>query len=107
MTDTQYIPVVAVDELPPGERLLFDLDDYSIVLLNVSGKFYAVADKCTHDDGPIGDGEVIGMEIVCPRHGARFSLLNGDATRLPAVVKIDWFPVRINEGMVEVGLPPL
>lgn len=107
MSEIIYYPVVQFSEIAPGERVVFDLADMGVVLFRVGDDFYAVADLCTHDDGPISEGEVIGDEIVCPRHGARFSLKDGSATRFPAVQKINWYPVRVKDGMVEVGYPPI
>ncbi len=56
-----------------------------IVVFNIAGQFFAIGDVCTHDDGPLGDGELEGYEIVCPRHGAHFDVRTGKAIRLPAV----------------------
>lgn len=101
----QFVEVLPPVDLPPGERIVFEVNDTPIVLFNVGGKFYAIGDICTHDQGPLGDGDVDGMEIICPRHGARFDLRTGQATRLPAVVSTPSYPVRINDGMIAVGIP--
>lgn len=102
--DENYIEVAPLAELPPGERLFIEIDGKPIVLINVDGKIYAIADLCTHDDGPLGEGEVDGHEIICPRHGARFDLRDGRAVSLPAVVDTHWYRVRIVEGMIEIDL---
>jgi 3-phenylpropionate/trans-cinnamate dioxygenase ferredoxin subunit len=100
----QFIEVAPLAEIPPGERLFVEIDGQPIVLLNVDGKIYAIADLCTHDDGPLGEGEVDGHQIICPRHGARFDLRDGKAVTLPAVVDTRWYPVRIVAGMIEIGI---
>lgn len=97
--------ICPVDDLPSGERILFEIEGFSIALFRVGEKYYAIGDVCTHDNGPIGDGELDGLEVVCPRHGARFDLETGNATRLPAVRGIPVYPVRVRENLIEVGIP--
>jgi 3-phenylpropionate/trans-cinnamate dioxygenase ferredoxin subunit len=75
------------------------------VVFNLAGNYFAIGDVCTHDDGPLGDGELDGYEIICPRHGARFDVRNGRATGLPAVIDTPSYPVRVVEGKIEVGIP--
>lgn len=102
----EYVPVAAEGELPNGERLFVEIDDYSIVVFNIAGKLFAIADICSHDDGPLGEGALEGeYEIACPRHGARFDVRSGAAKTLPAIVAIPAFPVRIQDGQIEIGIP--
>lgn len=101
----EYVTVATADELPPGQRILVDVDGERIAVFNLAGKYFAIRDVCSHDDGPVGEGEVDGLEIECPRHGARFSLESGRALTLPAVVDIPAYPVRVVDGEVQVGLP--
>jgi 3-phenylpropionate/trans-cinnamate dioxygenase ferredoxin subunit len=104
-SQVEYIEVAPLTELPPGERLFIEIDGKPIVIFNIAGNLYAIGDVCTHDDGPLGDGEVEGDEIVCPRHGARFDLRTGKVTSMPAVVDIPAYPVRVLDGVIEVGVP--
>ena len=101
----EYIVVAGTDEITDGERLFFQIDDYDIVLLQIAGEYYAVGDVCTHDDGPLGDGEVEDCAIICPRHGARFDIHTGKVLSLPAYEDIPVFPVRVQDGQIEIGLP--
>ncbi len=98
----QYYTVLKTDELPPGERLVFEIGHLVIALFNVDGTYYAIADVCTHDDGPLADGEVIGCEIECPRHGARFDLRDGSVTQPPAILPVPTYPVRVLGDNVQV-----
>jgi 3-phenylpropionate/trans-cinnamate dioxygenase ferredoxin component len=100
-----YFKIVKTSELPEGERLFFEIADIPIVLFNVNGEFLATGDLCTHDGGAIGDGELDGNEIICPRHGARFDIHTGKALSLPAVVGIPVYPIRIIDDYIEVGIP--
>ncbi len=101
----EFVQVVEAAEVKPGERILIEIDGQPIAVFNVDGKYYAIGDVCTHDDGPLGDGELDGTTIVCPRHGARFDIRNGKALTLPAVVDTPWYPVRVEDSWVAVGLP--
>lgn len=101
----EFIPVAGQDDLPNGERLFLEIDDLYIVLFNIAGDYYAIADLCSHDDGPLGDGELDGHQVACPRHGARFDVRTGEALTLPAVESIPAYPVRLVDGQIEVGLP--
>ena len=101
----EFVAIAAADEISNGERLFVTIDDQAIVVFNIGGQFYAIGDVCTHDDGPLGDGEVEDLEVICPRHGARFDLRNGKAVALPAVVDIPAYPVRVVDGQIEIGLP--
>ena len=92
-------------EIPEGERLFIEISGRSIVVFNIGGQLYAIEDICTHDNGPLGDGEVEGFEVICPRHGARFDVRDGRVTRLPAVQPVPHYPVRIVGDTVEVGIP--
>ena len=100
-----FYAVAAEGDLPPGDRLFIEIDEAFIVIFNIAGDVYAIADVCSHDDGPLGDGEVDGHAIACPRHGAKFDLKNGKALTFPAVENIPAYPVRIQDGFIEIGLP--
>lgn len=75
------------------------------MILNVNGEYYAIRDVCSHDDGPVGEGNVEGYEIICPRHGARFDIRTGKVLALPAFVDIPAYPIRLVDGQIEIGIP--
>jgi len=101
----EYVTVASVAELEDGQRKLLDIDGEIIVVFNIAGGYFAIADVCSHDDGPVAEGEVDGTQIECPRHGARFDLQTGKALTLPAVVDIPSYPVRVLDGQIQIGLP--
>lgn len=103
--DVEFVSVASKDEVGNGERILLEIDGQAIALFNIAGKFFAIADVCSHDDGPLAEGELEAYEIACPRHGAHFDLRTGKALTLPAVVDIPAYPVRAEEGEILIGLP--
>ena len=103
--ELEFVTVTTVGELPIGQRLLVDIGGETIAVFHLAGRYFAIEDKCSHDDGPVAEGEIEGLEIECPRHGARFALENGKALTLPAVVDIPAYPVRVVGDEIQVGLP--
>jgi 3-phenylpropionate/trans-cinnamate dioxygenase ferredoxin subunit len=101
----EFIEIAPVAELPNGERLFVELEGRSLVIFNIAGQFFAIGDICSHDDGPVGEGDLEGYNIVCPRHGAEFDVRTGQAVQMPAVVDIPAYPVKVIEGMIQVGIP--
>src|SRR4030042_5404257 len=91
----EYIAIGSVEELKDGERLIVEIDGSPIVIIKIANQYYAIADVCSHDEGPVGEGELEGFEIICPRHGARFDIRTGKVLALPAFVDIPAYPVRV------------
>jgi 3-phenylpropionate/trans-cinnamate dioxygenase ferredoxin subunit len=100
-----YHTICKVDDLPHGERIFIEIAHEPIVIFNLAGKIFAIGDVCSHDGGPVGDGEFVDNTIICPRHGAKFDIFTGKAAGLPAVEDIPAYPIRINEGQIEIGVP--
>ena len=98
------LDVCAAGELPPGAARIVHDGLLSIGVYNLDGELYAVEDRCSHDDGPLCEGEVDveAGAAVCPRHGARIDIRSGRALTLPAVLPVPTFPVRVQDGRVLV-----
>lgn len=86
----------AVADLPEGAARVFEVDGVPLAAARSGAKVFVVENRCSHDDGPLGEGRVLGAEIECPRHGARFDLASGRATRMPAVAPIETFDASID-----------
>ncbi|PJF34805.1 MAG: biphenyl 2,3-dioxygenase [Candidatus Thermofonsia Clade 1 bacterium] len=91
----EYVTVAKASEIKPGERIVVEVKERYIAIFNVSGAYYAIEDVCTHDDGPLAEGELHGFEIECPRHGARFDIRSGKVLSMPAVQDVARFEVRL------------
>lgn len=103
-TQAEFYEIGPAD-LPNGERLFVEIDGKPIVVFNIAGQYYAIGDVCTHDEGPLGDGDIEGDRVVCPRHGAEFDIRTGKAMLLPAVVDIPAYPVKVVDGNLLIGIP--
>ncbi len=97
-----WVRVATVSELEPGTFRVVDVDDVMIAVFNIDGVFYAIEDVCTHDYETLTGGPVNGCEITCPRHGARFNIKTGEALCAPAYEPVSTFPVRVEDGVVQV-----
>ena len=100
---SDWIDVAAARAIAPGEFVVVDVDDISVVVFNVDGRFLAVENLCSHDDALLSEGMLEGEEVICPRHGARFCLRTGEALTPPAYEPVDCYPVRVEDGMVQVA----
>ncbi len=103
MAEAQYITVATVDEIAPGQREVFEIGRRWIAVFNVSGTFYAIEDRCTHDDGPLAEGDLHECVISCPRHGAAFDITTGKVLSPPALVDVPAFEVRVISNEIQIG----
>jgi 3-phenylpropionate/trans-cinnamate dioxygenase ferredoxin component len=94
----KFVKVGRAGEIPPGEKRVYDVDGYGVVVANLGGEYFAVEDVCTHDGGPLGEGELQNGHLVCPRHGARFDVRTGDALTMPAFEPIGTYAVKVENG---------
>lgn len=101
----KWVEVAATDDVAEGQVGTFTVEGHRVAVARANGQLYAVQDLCTHDDGPLGEGEVEGFAIQCPRHGARFDIRSGAVLRMPAVQPIETFPVMEKEDRILVAIP--
>jgi 3-phenylpropionate/trans-cinnamate dioxygenase ferredoxin subunit len=99
---SDWLDVMDESALAEGENTVVDVDGTDVAIFKIDGVCYAIADLCTHDGGEIASGTLDGDEIICPRHGARFCVKTGEVTAPPAYENIDCFPVRIEQGRIQV-----
>ena len=97
-------PVARKSEIADGATKRVDVNGQSVLLCNVAGEIFAIEDVCTHDGGPLDEGELMGDRIMCPRHGALFDVTSGAALTLPAVVPLPTYPVRIEGDAIYVDV---
>lgn len=102
---TEFVKVAHVNDIPPGERLFYEFAEETVIIFNVDGRYYCIADVCTHDSGPLEDGELEGHEVVCPRHGAKFDIRSGQATCMPATEPVPSYRVEVRGEHIYVESP--
>ncbi len=99
---SDWLDVMDESALAEGKNTVVNVDGTDVAIFKIDGQCYAIADLCTHDGGEIASGTLDGDEIICPRHGARFCVKTGEVTAPPAYENIDCFPVRIEQGRIQV-----
>ena len=91
-----FVRVAAVGDILPGGRLLVEVEGIRIAIFNVDGEYLAIEDVCTHDGGPLVEGELLeGCQVECPRHGARFDIRSGAALSMPAFEPTPTYAVQV------------
>jgi 3-phenylpropionate/trans-cinnamate dioxygenase ferredoxin subunit len=98
------IDVAPLEEFGPGSVKIVDLGWVSIGVYNCGGRLYALEDRCSHDDGPLceGDWDEDECKVICPRHGSAFDLASGRPLSLPAFEPVETYPVHVADGVVKV-----
>ena len=94
--------VAASADVPEGQVRVVEVDGQEIALCRAEGAFYAIDNVCTHDGGPLDQGELDEYQIECPRHGARFDVRSGRALTLPAVIPVHKYAVEVRDGDIYV-----
>lgn len=92
---SNWHPAGKLSEFAAIDRKVIEIDERMIVLLRVGNDVFALEDLCTHDDGPLSDGDLDAHSIACPRHGAKFDLRTGKQLSMPATKPTKAFPVDI------------
>ncbi len=92
--------VAKVGEIEPGTCKAVDVDGTQVAVFNLDDQYYAIEDVCTHDGSEISCGIILGEEIICSRHGARFCIKTGKVTAPPAYEDIETFPVKVENGVI-------
>ncbi len=101
---SDFVPVCKTTDIPdPGKQLL-EIDDQVVVLFHVAGEFFCLDDVCTHDGGPLGEGELGDHQIECPRHYAKFDIRTGKALTMPATHDTVAHEVKVEGDQVFVKL---
>jgi 3-phenylpropionate/trans-cinnamate dioxygenase ferredoxin component len=104
------IEVCPLEDLPPGTVRIVHVEGFlSIGVYNCDGELYALEDRCSHDDGPLceGDFDCEDKVATCPRHGARFDITSGRPLSLPAYLPVETFEVSVRDDHVVVTVPSL
>jgi 3-phenylpropionate/trans-cinnamate dioxygenase ferredoxin subunit len=101
------VVVCPAAELPPGSVKIVSEGGTVVGVFNVNGQLCALEDRCSHDDGPLAEGEFDPEEgvVICPRHGSKFEVCSGRPLTLPAYIPVVTYRVWVEEGLVKVDVP--
>ena len=101
------IEVAAAADFPPGSTKIVRQGSLFVGVYNCGGQLYAIEDRCSHDDGPLceGDWDEDLCRVICPRHGSAFDLSTGTPRSLPATEPVETYPVRVVDGAIMLDLP--
>lgn len=100
----RFVKIGQTSDLAPGEGMSVEVDGEVIALFNVAGTFYAINDECTHDGGPLGEGELDGDVVACPWHGAEFNVRTGELLLPPADCDVRSYLVKVEGDDILVKL---
>lgn len=93
---SEFIKVTTKSEIPQSSIKEFEVNKVMVAIANLNGEFFAIENTCTHDGGPLGEGEVVdGCCVECPRHGAKFDLKTGGVMSLPATMPVASYEVKV------------
>lgn len=101
---SDFIEVAKLADIPASGKLSIEVGERYLVVVRVDGELYCLDDVCTHDGGTLGDGELDGFCIACPRHGAQFDIRDGSALTMPATEPTGSHAVRIDGDAILVKL---
>jgi 3-phenylpropionate/trans-cinnamate dioxygenase ferredoxin subunit len=104
---SEFVAVAKTSEIEENKVTVVRVGDAPVGVTLIEGEYFAFADVCTHDDGPVAEGELDEYQIECPRHGARFDVRTGRALSLPAVVPIPVYAVEVDGDTVKVSKRPV
>lgn len=101
------VRLCGVDDLASGEARRFDVGEHRIALVRIGHDFYAIGDRCSHQDYSLSEGEVDEHErtVECWKHGSTFSLVTGEPETLPATKPVPVYVVQVDGDDVQVVLP--
>lgn len=101
---SDFVTVAKLDDLEENRPTAVEAEDEEIVLIRKDGTVHALEDRCSHEDYPLHNGEVLDGQIECALHGARFDLETGDNRALPAVKPVQRYECRVEGDEVQVKL---
>ena len=95
-----WVPAGAVDDFPVGRGTRVELGEHRVAVFRIANDFYAIADRCSHAEASLAEGELWGTDVECPRHGSEFDLVTGEPRSLPATTPVPTYGIKVEDGIV-------
>ena len=102
----EFIRVAGISDIADGEFMTVEVGNEIVLLSRFDEEFFAVAEACTHENGPLGDGSQDGETIECLWHGGRFSMKTGRVEDQPAADGLTRYQARLDDYNILVGPAP-
>lgn len=101
------VKVCKTSDIPEGSMKSFDIEGEPVLIANVGGEFYSIADTCSHAMAYLSEGELLeGCRVQCPDHGAVFDLRTGEALELPAVAPVETYKITVDADDIYIETKP-
>ena len=98
----EFVKAASTSEIAPGQTRLVNIKGKEIALFNIEGNFFALGNACTHEEGPLAEGDIEGHEVTCPWHGSSFDIRTGEVLCAPAYDDVARYNVRVIGTEIEV-----
>jgi nitrite reductase/ring-hydroxylating ferredoxin subunit len=100
-----WVTVAKAEDLSENQMIGVTVDGTEILVANVNGQYHAIGSVCTHEGGPLADGELFGTTVMCPWHGSEFDVETGEVVTPPATENEPAYEVRVEGGEIQVAKP--
>ena len=100
----KLLKIAEIDRINPGQMLRVMADNKAILLANIEGRYYAIADQCSHEDASLYNGALKGDCVECPLHGSHFSFKTGEPQQEPATEAIATYAVVEKEDGIYLNI---
>jgi nitrite reductase/ring-hydroxylating ferredoxin subunit len=98
-----FVPIASTTDIPPGEMTIVDINGQEVVIANLGGEFVCFSNTCTHKQGPLGEGMLLGEVVECPFHGGQFNVRTGAVVQGPPTEPIATYPVEVTGDSISVA----
>jgi 3-phenylpropionate/trans-cinnamate dioxygenase ferredoxin subunit len=95
----------SLESLPDDAGMCVTDVDTRIAVFRNGETVHAIADRCSHAEASLSEGEVFDGEVECPRHGAAFAIATGEALTLPATKPVATYSTEVVDGEVFITIP--
>ena len=93
---SEQIALGAVADLPDGRGIRVDYGEHRVAVFRIGDSVYAIGDRCSHAEASLAEGEVLDLDVECPRHGSEFNLETGKPASFPATKPVPVYDVRVD-----------
>jgi nitrite reductase/ring-hydroxylating ferredoxin subunit len=101
----EWVTVAKTDDLSEDEMIGVTVGDAEVLVANVAGEYRAIGAVCTHEGGPLPDGDLFQGIVTCPWHASEFELETGKVVTPPATEPEPVYEVRVEGNEIQVARP--